>query len=434
MKRLAENAENFGFIDTSIPASEETEALEAKFEDGEYVSREQVRDYAHKIAEAVNEISSPDEQRLILMDFLKDKEILTFADLMTKVEYPEFFKLKKKNKVTGKFEVDEKKLKEIKLMVLDTIKAIKKQIIYELQGQLSDDLFFFIKAQIEPDKKSINKKMILSDSEFNELFFKETQNLPPELIIDRYNNLKKLSAAFDSLENPETDMPYVIRPRIIEESKKKLADYNPSVGYAVDTKDLITIEDIFVNEKYTKEITTKEALLAIIDCLRGEKFLADNNLTLTDINTIDIGKNFGIDKKTKKGILFDLDGLQKAGQATPGLIGPRDLGKDGLTSNFPPEYHPLVMGESNVVAVSKSMIWETGETLRRIAAKQIFKLKYNAKNLDEQKNLQMIEAWTQIMTFSNEMIARNPDDRPDFDYCIDKLTKIVEEFFPEETY
>jgi len=420
MKKLSEN---FSFLNTNDGTRKETDTLERHFKDGEYVSQQEVKNYAKKIAEIVRQTPRPEEQKLILINLLKDKEILIFADLMTKVKYPEFVE-------------DEKELNEIKLMVLDTIKAIKKQIIYNLQGYLNKDLCFFIKEEIERGNGGINTKMILSDEEFKEYFFKETNNFPIEGVIGRYNNLKLLSKAFDTLQNPDVDMPYVIRPTIIEESPSKRntedEDGHTTVGFTTEVKDLATVEDVLLDKKDTIVLTQREMLLAIVDCLRGAKFLADNGLTLTDINTFDTGKNIGIDKKTKKGILFDLDGLMEANKKLSFLVGPQSQDLPKTLAHHSPEYRRMIIGQYDIKATTKAMIWEFGETLKKIANKELDKITKDKNYTYDKNKIIKVMDWNEIVFFSEKMTATNPDERPDFDVCIDTLTKIIEEYFKEE--
>ncbi|MBI5221452.1 MAG: hypothetical protein HY979_01460 [Candidatus Magasanikbacteria bacterium] len=371
----------------------------------DYITAESLKKYAQEIARKINSVQSPGEQRIVLIDLLSDNLVLNFIEKSTKL---------------SDFSPEENE--DIKKMSLDAVNLIKKRIIFELKPLIDDDLYLFVKKEFEKIEGHFNEKILLTGGDSKTKFLKSTflEHGGAETI---RQSLQKLTTAFAKLKDPENEMPFVQKPVIIDApvfERGKVT--HTSVG-----KDLITIEEIFeqiYNPDQNKEAVC-EALLAIVDCLRGAKFLADNGLTLTDISTITTGKNLGMDNKTKKGILFDLDGLRETDEPILSLVGPQGRNKD-LAEYFPPEYRKLITKNLPITARAESMIWEFGHEIVELAIGQKQKLLMQPKNKEAKK------LWSSLIEFANKMMAEKANDRPDFDTCIKELEKIVSEYLPVE--
>lgn len=361
----------------NVPAIEN---LERDFKNADFITQAEVKKYAQKIIQKIEAETDQDQKKIFLIDCLRDDAI--FSALQWSDRDPM---------------TDE--------MVSDSIKAIKKQIIYELKPYLHESLYLFIQANLKTDTDHFNKTKIVHNSNFKRSFLKET-NFYPETIKNIRECLVVLKKAVEALEAGGGAMPYVVNPEIIDDQKNPLDA--GSVYYTVEEKNLMDFEDIL--EKQPNELSIKQIIEALIDCIKGARFLAEAGLTLTDMQI----RNMGINKKTNQGIIFDLDGLVKAGKMFTFIIGPKDL-YDGYDPNlFPPEYR---RGAASWIADSRSMIWELGYNIN-IFARSI-------KN----KHKQLAE---QLQNFAKKMTANKMEERPDFDTCITELTKIVEENFKNQ--
>lgn len=395
--------ENFSFLRMPPLDNKPTIAFESKFRHADYITQAEVKDYAHKIADTINLFQSEDEQKKVLIDLLSEDTIKSMI---------------------ASFRPDTD-IKDVETMAMDTVKLIRKQIIEELKKYIPDTLYYFIEKQIDPGANKLNKKTIIFNKG-KKSFLKETLLSSNEQAVALHASLKKLVAAFAKLKNPDEQMPFVRRPILVEESPTKISTDRPTISYTSEDKNLITLEDVFKNYQTDVEFSTRDALFAFTDCLRGAKFLADNELTLTDINTRNTGKNLGINKITKKGILFDLDGLQQANTEMKGLIGPWAESPYEIADLFSPEYRRAVFG-TMPVATTKAMMWELGSTLNTITKEQIKEAEmHSGYKVDE------IKGWNKIIKLCKKMTDEHPPNRPDFDLCINELTQIIEDYFKEE--
>lgn len=359
--------------------------LEHDFQKKDFLTQDTVKKYAQKIANIINKVQSPEKQQIFLINLLSD-------DVVAKMVFQE----------TG----TETDSDDIKQMAIASTKAIKKQIIFELQPHLTEDLLLFVKENFNNEVDHFNKRKIVYDSNFKKSFLKETNTTSVELIENIREGLNILKNAIDKLRKEGGDMPYIVYPQIIESfNDNNPYTYNKTINYTVNQEDFINFEEVLYS--FHNKFTNKQIVEALIDCLRGAKFIAENGLTLTDMQT----RNIAINKKTKKGILFDLDGLIKYGKRTRMIVLP------GSKSLMPPEYRP---GPPNWSADSRSMIWDLGESIQTFA-------QINQHEQHEQK-----EMLIKLYKLSKKMMSYKPEDRPDFDTCIAELTKIVEEYFKEE--
>lgn len=402
---MREGSRGIQFIQTQ----EQPNELDAEFKYRDFVTSAEINEYTQTIIDKINEAKNPEQQQVIILDLLKDDEILKFAEHEVKRKYPEF--LQPRTTAKGKEVID---FEEIKVSLLDSINLIKKQIIEDLKPHVSPNLLMFVVDNLqEANKGSKNKLAIIKDSNEDLAFFKEFYISKYDFYMQQQKKcLEILKEAFSKLKDPNDEMPYVVRPLIISTpipQKNNRRELQP-IGYTVAHRDFNSLKDTV--DKPQSDITTKECLLAMVDCLRGAKFLADSGLTLTDLQL----KNLGIDKITKKGILFDLDGLLPINKIITSTIGPS-------LDQQPPEYRNY--RKKDCTATGQSMIWEIGDAL----SQYIFKETLRLSKADMQ--VKFDNRWDILKEYTKKMTAKKPEDRPDFDTCIIDLTKIIEENFKQ---
>jgi len=385
------------------------------FKHADYVKPDAIKRYIKQIAEALEKSKDKEVQKACIMDLLREENIQKLLDV----------------KLTA--ETSEEK-SEIEKMTFYWIREIRKKIIAELKKYLPDDLYFFVKNTIKSNPGHFNIRTNIVDSKTGKVsFLKESNFNDPDTKDMVKRNLEKLRNALNSLENPQQEMPFVIHPDLIGHTFKHRPN-DAQISFTTETIDLENVDKIFFDEQIEggkteyqpKEAVKEQArigLNAIIDCLRGAKFLAEHGMTMTDINTDLIGKNLGINKKTKRGILFDLDGIRRVGESGYPIIGPIE----GIDL-FPPEYHPQLRGEYNISATAPAMIWEFGATIYRLAEQQE-ELLYKSNNFFSKHNL--ISLWDKLKEFANQMKSEKIEDRPSFDICIAKLEEIINKYLPQ---
>lgn len=394
---------------------EPTGGLADIFKNADYVKPDTIKNYVRQIVEQVKQSPDAESQKVCIMDLLRENNIKEL--------------LEKKN-------IDTDDAAEVERMTDYWIKKIKTDIIEELKKYLPDDILFFVKEKQKERVTHFNKKTIIVDAKTGQEFFlKESKISAERLREQRENCFKKLKTALADLKDPETEMPFIISPQIIGHSAESGRPDRSSLGYTSGKKDIMVIEDLLVEDidqdtydyKEIDEINAKKALNGILDCLRGAKFLAKNNLTTTDLNTEPIGKNFGINKKNQRGILFDLDGIMEANSQMENLVCPKNENSGVEQELIAPEYRAFGTGEEVTTNV-QSMIWEIGDSIYRLAEIQEKEL-YKSTNFFSNQNL--IAMWEKLRTFSKKMKAEKPEDRPHFDICIAKLEEIINKYLPE---
>ncbi len=379
------------------------------FKNNEYVKNELVKDYVKKIVERVHTYPNTNNQRACIMDFLREENIKKLLDT------------KQANK-----QIDKDNLAEIEKMTTYWINEIRKKIIQELRKYLPDDLCFFVKEKFKTGNRHNKKSIIVDNSTKKEYFLKEQDIDNDGMALERKEALTKLTLAIASLADPKKDMPFIIAPKKIGHTKSwrkyltQVSDYEDftDLGSVITTKNE---QGNFYYEELN-EVTAKKVLNSIIDCLRGAKFMAQNGLTVMDLNTVLIGKNLGINNKTKRGVIFDLDGIAKVGTEITCFIGPRKNDGQANTKLFAPEYRQFIAG---IIATAESMIWEIGDSIRRLAEIQIDIIFEDHGMIAKPE---MIAVWNKLKEFSKKMTYEAPADRPPFDICIAKLEEITNKF------
>lgn len=363
------------------------------FKNADYVKAETIKNYVQQIVEQVKQSPNTEAQRACVMDLLRENNI--------------------RNLLVAR-KVDEKDIDEVERMTIYWIKEIKKRIIEKLKKDLPDDLYFFVKEKQKESIHHFNKKSTVTDSQTSKEYFLKESTAEARTKKQQERSLKKLKSALAKLVNPDKDMPFIIAPKNIGQSIKDGRVSEGSLSYIANNEDLTTVEDLL--KKELDEPATKKVLIGILDCLKGARFLAQNGLTVTDLDTITIGKNFGINNKNGHGALFDFDGLLEVDSNIGDMFGPQT--KDGrpMLDLFAPEYRQFFDGVPTE-ATAEAMVWEIGNSLKRLAAEQIKKLWGG--------DIFMVSAWEKIEEFSEKMIAEKPSDRPSFDICTATLEEIV---------
>lgn len=381
------------------------------FKNSDHVKTDVVKDYVRQIVKQVTLSPDTESQKVCIMDLLREEN------------------LKKLLKAKGR-NLKTEELQEVEEMTDYWVKKIKDTVVQELKKYLPDDIFLFIQEKQKHQPGHFNKKTVLTDPKTGKvLFLKESDYRSPYISQKREDCLNKLKTALAEPSNAQTKMPFVVSPQLIGKSTKYGQTDQGSLAFTADKEDINTVEDNLIKETspnvfdYTtiSEDEIKKTLSAILDCLRGAKFLAQNNLTVTDLNTEPIGKNFGINKTTGHGILFDLDGLAETGSKIEYLFGPQAKGGGPEKKLFAPEYRSFDTDPSTSFT-AESMIWEIGDSLHRLATIQEQAL-YSSSNFFAATKL--ISCWEKIREFSEKMTAEKPSDRPTFDICIIKLEEII---------
>jgi hypothetical protein len=334
------------------------DGLTDKFEYNKDVKAKDIKNYVQEIIKQVNENSNLVDKRACIMDLLRDESIKALL------------KNRQEESEGEETDADKKSKQEVEEMVFYWTKRIKRQIIDELKKYLPEDLYFFVAEKQKTKYGHFNKTRTIEDINTNEKYFlKESDANSREIKNARRKCLTTINKAIADLEKVGKEMPYIITPRMIGQTRDIDLHSSKSLSYASKYEDITAIEDTLIEEVGKSEHDYKEldendaikSISAILDCLRGAKFLASLNLSLTDLNTYPIGKNFGINNKNKKGVIFDLDGLQEVGQTMTFLIAPK--GDDGMPmfDSLSPEYRDFHKKPTTVI--SESMIWEIGESI-----------------------------------------------------------------------
>lgn len=383
--------------------------------EADFVSPSLVEDYIQQVVEDVKSNPNIELQKACVMDLLREENIL---------------KLLKDKEIEGKDK------EEVEKMTLFWVKKIKTKIVEELKKHLPDDLYFFISHKEDDAPPHFNKKSIITDTRSDrEYFFKES-DFSFKQIQERVEEcLKILQSSIKDISNSEKEMPFIIIPKKIGKNTRYGYPDNTSLSYLSNKEDLTPVENIIsitkengieVDYLTLDQNNTKITVNAILDCLRGTQFLAKNGLTLTDLNTFPIGKNFGINNKVGHGVLFDLDGLQKVGTNLAFLLGPKKADGRIERSLVAPEYKYFGAGtKEEPVATAESMIWEIGDSILRLSNLQAESL-FKSPNFFA--NHRLVSLWEKLRDFSKKMTAEKPADRPPFDICISKIEEIINKF------
>lgn len=399
---MSEKKPGLSFEITDQSTSRDILELQRDFSEADSIPAQTIKMSAKEIASQINSAQTPEEQKVFLIDLLQDSALDRVINLKTK---PAGF--------------SQEDTEEIKKMAKYSTKQIKKAIVEELKKYLPEELYLFIKKYVAADLSSHNTRLIVENKN-GELFFKMTDTYTENAKENLYNALEQLKNAISGLSDPSKQMPFLSRPLMVNQSKKTKA----TLTFASEPKDLSTIQEIFEDNK--DNFSLREKLSAIIDCLHGAKFLADNGLTLTDLATRQPGRNMGIDKKTKKGILFDLDGLLLSDIKTKQIIAAQLSGQSDIKL-IAPEY--TVPQKDGIQTRKESMIWEFGDTINRLADEQL-KILWSSGNIFS--NHSAIALWEKLKEFSHKMTAERPEDRPPFDICITKLEGIVNKYLDQK--
>lgn len=273
---MSEKNRGLSFEKMDQSTSRDIQMLQHDFSTADSMPATAIKIFAKEIADQINSAQTPDEQKIFLIDLLQDDALDRVINLKTK---PAGF--------------SPEDTEEIKKMAKYSTKQIKKAVVEELKKYLPEELYLFIKKYVAADLPSHNTRLIVENKD-GELFFKMTDKHTENAKENLHNALEQLKNAMAELSDPAKQMPFLSRPLIVNRSKKTKA----TLTFASEPKDISTIQDIFEDNK--DNFSLKEKLSALIDCLRGAKFLADNGLTLTDLDTRQPGRNMGIDKKLKK--------------------------------------------------------------------------------------------------------------------------------------
>lgn len=394
------------------------------FKNADKLKPEIIKNYAKEIVTAVDAISDAEAKKVIIMDLLRTSNIYHH------IYSSNFYK-------TNQLEKDEKKrfnsddVNEIAEMTDYWIKAIKKAVIAELKKYLPDEIYLFVENNIK-ETGHFNTKTFVSTDIGEQKFLKESELSTTE---GKELLMRNLHTLRDALQKYPEAQQYIVMPENIGASVNKKNPASNSLTYTTARLHTTNLNEIFFEDDHGQEkgkpvdpSTLKRSLKALIDCLRGVKFLAENGLTMTDINTIEIAKNIGINLDTNRGVLFDLDGLQKIGNPIVALMGPTLKGqnnKDNINKFYAPEYRDFFYSPIDCHATAQSMIWEFGDTINRLAEEQL-KILWSSGNIFS--NHTAISLWEKLKEFSNKMTAEKPEDRPTFEICITKLEGIVDKY------
>lgn len=377
-----------------------TQEIQGFFQDADSVPANMVKNYAKEIAERINSAQTEEEQKIFLIDLLRDEVLEKIIETKGTAE---------------KFSPED--LKDVEQMAEFSTKQIREAVAEELKKYIPEDLYFFVKQYIRTDLDGHNKRAII-ENKGGEIFLKTSEGYDKEVSNNLRNGLEILKAAMEKLSDPAKEMPFLPQPLVINRPQNS----DPQMVFGVKPMDITTIQDLFEDEN----ISEREKIQALLDCFKGAKFLADNGLTLTDLNTTDPGRNMGINKQTRRGVLFDLDGLMPADKKVHILLGPMDNGRP-IKELVSPEYNTLEK-DYEIISRKESMIWEFGHTIYRLAKKQEERL-YKSPNFFSNHNV--FSMWEKLREFSEKMMADKPDDRPSFDICIIKLEGIINKYLPE---
>ncbi len=399
---MSETPRHLSFEKIDHSTDRGTQEIQGFFQDADSVPAKMVKNYAKEIADRINTAQSPDEQKIFLIDLLRE-------DALEKI-------IQTKGKAEGFSQED---LEDVKKMTKSSVKQIRQAVAEELKKYLPEDLYFFIKKYVSPELESHNQRLSIENTR-GELFLKTNDRYSHDISDNLKIGLEMLKTAMDGLDDPDKEMPFI--PHLLITNRPKNLDRQ--VAFGVAPKNILTIQEIF--EDKGNNFSDREKIQAVVDCVKGAKFLADNGLTLTDLDTKDPGRNIGIDIDTKKGILFDLDGLMPANTQISAMLAAMDQGKP-MKELIAPEYQGLSTGQ-NIISRKESMIWELGDTIYRLAKNQEDEL-YKSPNFFSQQNL--VSMWEKLREFSEKMRAQKPEDRPSFDVCITKLEGIINKYLPE---
>jgi hypothetical protein len=394
---MSEKNRGLSFEKIDQSTNRDVQMLQHDFSTADSIPAAAIDIFAKEIAKQINSAQTLDEQKIFLIDLLQDEALERVISLKTKH--------------SGYSQED---IEEIKAMAKYSTKQIKKAIVEKFKKYLSEELYFFIKKYVDADQPSHNAKLIVENKN-GELFFKITDKYSEDLKENLHNALEQLKNALAGLSDP-AQMPFLVKPLMVNRSKSNRA----VLTVVSEPKDLLTIQEIFENDEHN--FSLKEKLSAIIDCLRGAKFLADSGLTLTDLATREPGRNMGINKMTKKGILFDLDGLLQSDIKTKKIIVAQSGGQSDIKL-IAPEY--TIAQVDGTQTRKESMVWEFGNTINRLSEEQL-KILWSSGNIFS--NHRIISLWEKLKEFSYKMTAEKPEDRPPFDICITKLQGIVDKY------
>ncbi len=337
-----------------IAGIEEQCDLEKKMVSSDVISQADIKKYADYIIGELKLLKNKSEQekQSFVIDTLSDNKI------MGRVKGKIF---------SGDLDIDEAE---------SAVRRVRQALVERLKGKIDEKIYLVVR---DISIQNIVRENIISqlvDVESGQEKIYKDQELFGE---DHGSDMREAFALFNKLSS---------HPNIVG-----IKEYDPANRRTIYEK--LQMQDL-KEYLYSSDQTKKNFLIGlktIKDCLVGAEYLAGNGLILQDIKLNNLG--LIMEEESVKGVLFDLEGLVKAGTKMKYRI-------------FTPNHRPPEVPEKEVLEKegaeikSAEMVYQFGVSLEEIL-----------EFFEEIKMLESTEkdVATKLEDLSKKMREENPDKR-----------------------
>ncbi len=281
------------------------------------IPREDIRAYAQRIADMYQEQSQGKEGYKMIIDALNTQSVI--EQIMSTEEYRTY--------------LDELSVKEIQ----EAVDGLRKAVIHELSNLLEPDVFAFLLEKIKLPWEAGASRVDL------------IQGRSEEVQILRRNELPTSPERTDALKRYTALPPHPCLLPIKEFGAGGMA-------VMVDKLDLVTLGDVLAGKSHEK-FSPSELLQVILGSASGLLYLEQHGLMLQDI----CPDNVGVNRKTRRAVMFDLDGLFPLGVESKQRLMKREY--------IPPE---LFNTQRVPITDAEEMVYQLGEVFDRLRSTGFF--------------------------------------------------------------
>ncbi len=274
--------ENFNPRAAGLPREKN---LEDKMIRQDVISHEEVKEYADFIISKLKSLSENNQEKVtsFLVDAFSDDTILHKAGVRMSKDL---------------FLLDEKE-------ALGAIKRVRKALMDELKGKLDRKIYLLVENIV----KDIPNKNASAGNPYNP----ERKNIISQ-VVDVDNDREKIYKEQGAWgEQKYTEEAFLVFNRLAPHPNiAQVKEYDKeNHKFIYEKLNFVSLDKYLERGKDSAEVKLITSLKVLRDCIKGAAYLADNGLVLEDIEPT----NVGVEKTGPevKGILFDLEGLIKAG-------------------------------------------------------------------------------------------------------------------------
>ncbi len=350
--------------------------LEEKMVKSDVITSADIREYTDYIIGHLKALKNQSEQEKesFVVDALSDNNILRMV----------------KDEVKSG-DLDENEAK-------NAIGRVRQALIEELKGKMDDKIYLVIENIKNATQNNWERRNIINLAadvgSGPKIIYKDQESYTENIVVQMRHD-----EAFDLFSK------LAPHPNIVS-----IKEYDPDNQRGIFEKLNLKSLDLYLywGEEGESE-RFLDGILVLRDCMSGALYLANNGLVLQDIKLANMGLAETADGN-KKGILFDLEGLMKAGTklnvriTSPGYMPPELLFSTG-------EYFELS---------PKEMVFQFGVCLRQII--DIYAEDTEVSADESRKNLDIIK---KLQDLAKKMVEANPKHRINLSEANDELADII---------